>query len=149
MRDRWHKADWDGPEGVWKNPEKIWLLREEWLLGFDAEGDAYRRWHDIVEELQGEEEKEGKGINVVELDGKRGKAKFPNATPKLNLPAWKNSDTKESMTDIAPSSFQHAANGAQNATREPPAFPFYKFSVFFCREFPISASPASHKLNSG
>ncbi|KAK3500389.1 uncharacterized protein B0T23DRAFT_410149 [Neurospora hispaniola] len=37
---RWHKADWNGPEGVWKVPEKLWLLREEWLLGFDAEGDT-------------------------------------------------------------------------------------------------------------
>ncbi|EGZ75943.1 FAD/NAD(P)-binding domain-containing protein [Neurospora tetrasperma FGSC 2509] len=39
-RERWHKADWNGPEGVWKVPEKLWLLREEWLLGFDAEGDT-------------------------------------------------------------------------------------------------------------
>ncbi|KAJ4392475.1 hypothetical protein N0V85_007022 [Neurospora sp. IMI 360204] len=74
-RERWHKADWDGPEGAWKVPERIWLLREEWLLGFDAEGDAYRRWPGIAKELHGEE-KEGKGRNVVELDGNSGKAKL-------------------------------------------------------------------------
>ncbi|KAK3493641.1 hypothetical protein B0T13DRAFT_314387 [Neurospora crassa] len=68
-RERWHKADWDGPEGVWKVPEKLWLLREEWLLGFDAEGDTYKRWPDIVKELQRKDDG-GKGRNVVELDGK-------------------------------------------------------------------------------
>ena len=72
MRERWHKADWDGEEGVWKNPERIWLIREEWLLGFDAEGDVYRRWGEVVEEIRRKE----KGENVVELDGKSGKAKL-------------------------------------------------------------------------
>ncbi|KAK3352102.1 hypothetical protein B0H65DRAFT_419616 [Neurospora tetraspora] len=74
-REQWHKANWDGPDGVWNNPERIWLMREEWLLGFDAEGDAYGRWPSIVKELQ-DEEKEEKGRNVVELDGKSGKVKL-------------------------------------------------------------------------
>ncbi|CCC13367.1 hypothetical protein SMACR_06864 [Sordaria macrospora] len=72
MRERWHKADWDGPEGVWNCPERIWLLREGWLLGFDAERDVYRRWAEVVAEIQ----KKEKGENVVKLDGKSGKAKL-------------------------------------------------------------------------
>lgn len=72
MRERWHKANWDGPGGVWNNPERIWLMRDEWLLGFDAEGDAYGRWPEIVEAIQRGE----KGENVVELDDRSGKAKL-------------------------------------------------------------------------
>ena len=33
-RDRWHKADWDE---VRKNPQRMELQREEWILNFDAE----------------------------------------------------------------------------------------------------------------
>ncbi|KAK3388326.1 hypothetical protein B0T20DRAFT_365128 [Sordaria brevicollis] len=72
MRERWHKANWDGPDGVWNNPERIWLMREEWLLGFDSEADAYARWSEVVEEIR----KEEKGKNVVELDERSGKAKL-------------------------------------------------------------------------
>lgn len=72
-RERWHKADWDGPEGVWKVPEKLWLLREEWLLAFDAEGETYKRWPDVVKGLQKTDDGR-KGTNVVELDGKSERA---------------------------------------------------------------------------
>lgn len=48
-RERWHKADWDK---VWKKPEMIHLVREEWLLNFDAERDAYERYGQVVAELE-------------------------------------------------------------------------------------------------
>ncbi|KAK4224693.1 6-hydroxynicotinate 3-monooxygenase [Podospora fimiseda] len=51
-RNRWHKADWTQ---VWKTPEMIHLVREPWLLSFDAEKDAYERFWKVVEE--GEKEK--------------------------------------------------------------------------------------------
>ncbi|KAL2192159.1 FAD/NAD(P)-binding domain-containing protein [Thermothelomyces heterothallicus CBS 203.75] len=47
-RERWHKADWSR---VWENPELIHLVREEWLLNFDAEEDAYQRYPQVVAEL--------------------------------------------------------------------------------------------------
>ncbi|KAK3681285.1 hypothetical protein B0T22DRAFT_303494 [Podospora appendiculata] len=47
-RERWHKADWTK---VWKNPELIHLVREPWLLNFDAEKDAYDRYDEVVAEL--------------------------------------------------------------------------------------------------
>lgn len=50
-RERWHKADWNE---VWKDPKMIHLEREEWLLNFDAEGDAYQRYQGVVRELQDE-----------------------------------------------------------------------------------------------
>jgi len=50
-RERWHKADWNQ---VWKNPEMIHLVREPWLLNFDAEKDAYDRYEDVVAELHSE-----------------------------------------------------------------------------------------------
>ncbi len=49
MRERWHKADWGQ---VWKNPEMIHLIREPWLLNFDAERDAYERFESAVEEVE-------------------------------------------------------------------------------------------------
>ncbi|KAL1844181.1 hypothetical protein VTJ49DRAFT_3837 [Mycothermus thermophilus] len=48
-RERWHKADW---KKVWKNPELIHLVREPWLLNFDAERDAYERYPTVVAELE-------------------------------------------------------------------------------------------------
>ncbi|KAK4139982.1 6-hydroxynicotinate 3-monooxygenase [Dichotomopilus funicola] len=48
-RERWHKADW---EEVWKKPEMIHLVREEWLLNFDAEKDVYERYEGVVVELE-------------------------------------------------------------------------------------------------
>jgi 2-polyprenyl-6-methoxyphenol hydroxylase-like FAD-dependent oxidoreductase len=47
-RNRWHRADWDH---VWKHPEEIHLIREPWLLAFDAEADAYERFDEVVAEL--------------------------------------------------------------------------------------------------
>ncbi|AEO57156.1 hypothetical protein MYCTH_114691 [Thermothelomyces thermophilus ATCC 42464] len=47
-RERWHKADWSR---VWENPDLIHLVREEWLLNFDAEKDAYQRYPRVVAEL--------------------------------------------------------------------------------------------------
>ncbi|KAK4200895.1 hypothetical protein QBC40DRAFT_279067 [Triangularia verruculosa] len=52
MRERWHKADWNE---VWKKPEMIHLIRETWLLNFDAEKDAYTRFWAVLEELDKEE----------------------------------------------------------------------------------------------
>lgn len=49
MRERWHKADWSQ---VWKKPEMIHLIREPWLLNFDAERDAYERYEWAVEETE-------------------------------------------------------------------------------------------------
>ncbi|KAK3365517.1 hypothetical protein B0T24DRAFT_391928 [Lasiosphaeria ovina] len=48
-RERWHKADWSQ---VWKTPEMIHLVREPWLLNFDAEKDAYDRYADVVSALE-------------------------------------------------------------------------------------------------
>lgn len=48
-RDRWHKANWGE---IWKEPDAIHLVREGWLLGFDAETDCYERYGGIVELLK-------------------------------------------------------------------------------------------------
>jgi 2-polyprenyl-6-methoxyphenol hydroxylase-like FAD-dependent oxidoreductase len=48
-RERWHKADWDK---VWREPERIHLVREEWLLNFDAERDAYEKYGEVVAEME-------------------------------------------------------------------------------------------------
>ncbi len=45
MRNRWHKADWTQ---VWKDPTSIHIRREPWLLNFDAEKDAYKRYTEVV-----------------------------------------------------------------------------------------------------
>ncbi|KAK3346096.1 hypothetical protein B0T25DRAFT_268448 [Lasiosphaeria hispida] len=47
-REQWHKADWDA---IWKNPESMHLQREDWILGFDAEEDAYARYDEIRDSL--------------------------------------------------------------------------------------------------
>lgn len=47
-RERWHKADW---EEVRKDPTRLHLLREAWLLDFDAEAHAYEVFDDAVKEL--------------------------------------------------------------------------------------------------
>jgi len=49
-RNRWHKADW---AAVWADPESIHLVREEWLLNFDAEEDAYQRYDEVAASLDG------------------------------------------------------------------------------------------------
>lgn len=49
-REKWHKiADWDH---VFKHPEAIHLTREPWLLNFDAEADAYKRYGEVAAALK-------------------------------------------------------------------------------------------------
>ncbi|ORY18252.1 hypothetical protein BCR34DRAFT_554462 [Clohesyomyces aquaticus] len=48
-RERWHKANWDE---IRKTPEAIHLMREPWLLNFDAEEDAYGRYEEVVKSLE-------------------------------------------------------------------------------------------------
>jgi 2-polyprenyl-6-methoxyphenol hydroxylase-like FAD-dependent oxidoreductase len=49
-REKWHKiSSWDH---VFKNPEAIHLTREPWLLNFDAEADAYKRYKQVAVDLK-------------------------------------------------------------------------------------------------
>lgn len=48
VRDKWHKADWDA---IWKDPESLHLKREEWILNFDAEEDAYQQYAKVKASL--------------------------------------------------------------------------------------------------
>jgi 2-polyprenyl-6-methoxyphenol hydroxylase-like FAD-dependent oxidoreductase len=48
-REQWHKADWDA---IWRDPESMHLKREEWILNFDAEADAYASYDKVKEELE-------------------------------------------------------------------------------------------------
>ncbi|KAF3769322.1 monooxygenase [Cryphonectria parasitica EP155] len=48
-REMWHKADWDA---IWKDPSMLHLKREEWILRFDAEEDAYSRYDEVKASLQ-------------------------------------------------------------------------------------------------
>ena len=52
-RERWHHADWDA---MAKNPEKLHLVREQWLLGFDAETHAYNVYADTTASLTKKDE---------------------------------------------------------------------------------------------
>jgi len=54
-REQWHKADWDK---IWKDPKSIHLKREEWILNFDPEEDAYRSYDAVRDRLE-------KGENTV------------------------------------------------------------------------------------
>lgn len=47
-RDFWHNADWDA---IREQRELIHLPRYTWLLNFDAEADAYERYHEVVKGL--------------------------------------------------------------------------------------------------
>lgn len=49
-RESWHKADWDA---IAKDPMLLHLKREEWILNFDAEEDAYNRYEEIRSSLEG------------------------------------------------------------------------------------------------
>ena len=49
-RESWHKADWNK---IWKDPMLLHLKREEWILNFDAEEDAYKRYEEIRAGLKG------------------------------------------------------------------------------------------------
>ena len=51
-RDMWHKADWDA---IWKDPDSLQLKREEWVLNFDAEADAYAQYEAVKAGLDAEE----------------------------------------------------------------------------------------------
>lgn len=47
-RERWHKADW---EEFRKDPKRLHLLQEAWLLDFDAEAHVYEVFDDAIKEL--------------------------------------------------------------------------------------------------
>lgn len=47
-REGWHKADWDA---IRKEPTKLHLPREEWILNFDAEDDAYKSYEKVRSSL--------------------------------------------------------------------------------------------------
>ena len=53
-RDKWHKADF---EKIREDPEKLRLVREPWLLNFDAEAHAHEVWPAIFEELRKNDER--------------------------------------------------------------------------------------------
>jgi hypothetical protein len=58
-RDRWHKADFSTSQ---VDPDKMKLVRESWLLDFDAEQHAYEVWERTLAEMRAEEaEGRGKG----------------------------------------------------------------------------------------
>lgn len=40
-REKWHKADWDL---IWQDPTSLHLKREEWILKFDTEANAYSEY---------------------------------------------------------------------------------------------------------
>lgn len=48
-RDLWHNADWDA---IKERPELIHLPRHTWLLNFDAQADAYKRYDEVVDGLR-------------------------------------------------------------------------------------------------
>lgn len=48
-REQWHKADWDA---IWKDPQSLHLKREEWILNFDAEADAYASYAAVKAQLE-------------------------------------------------------------------------------------------------
>ncbi|MCJ1445402.1 MAG: hypothetical protein MMC23_005907 [Stictis urceolatum] len=48
-RDKWHKADF---AKIKEDPEKLKLVREPWLLNFDAEAHAYEVWEETLEVLR-------------------------------------------------------------------------------------------------
>lgn len=47
-RDRWHKVDWDA---VRQDPTLLHLKREPWILGFDAEENAYAEYDKVRDSL--------------------------------------------------------------------------------------------------
>src|SRR5579862_1995252 len=48
-RDRWHKADWDA---VKKDPSKVNIPREDWILKFDVEKYAEENYERVAEEVK-------------------------------------------------------------------------------------------------
>lgn len=49
-REQWHKADWDL---IWQDPTLLHLKREEWILRFDAEENAYSEYEKVRASLAG------------------------------------------------------------------------------------------------
>lgn len=49
-RESWHKADWNA---ISKDPTLLHLKREEWVLNFDAEEDAYKRYDEVKASIAG------------------------------------------------------------------------------------------------
>ncbi|RKU46423.1 hypothetical protein DL546_006206 [Coniochaeta pulveracea] len=47
-REMWHKADW---KAIWEDPTRLHLKREEWILNFDAEQDAYDSYDKVKASL--------------------------------------------------------------------------------------------------
>lgn len=47
-RDKWHKADWDL---IWQDPTLLHLKREEWILNFDVEENAYSEYENVRKSL--------------------------------------------------------------------------------------------------
>lgn len=58
-RERWHKADWDE---VRKDPTRLHLVREAWLLDFDAEEHAYKVVDQVIQDLSLEESQKSDGV---------------------------------------------------------------------------------------
>jgi len=48
-RDRWHKADWDA---VKKDPSKVQIPREDWILKFDVEKFTEENYERVAEEVR-------------------------------------------------------------------------------------------------
>lgn len=48
-RDKWHKTD---SEAAKKNPDKVALPREEWLLGHDAEKHAFEVYPAVAAQIE-------------------------------------------------------------------------------------------------
>lgn len=58
-REKWHKADWDA---IWRDPKSLHLKREEWILKFDAEEEAYKAYARVRDEL-GKKQEARNGLN--------------------------------------------------------------------------------------
>jgi 2-polyprenyl-6-methoxyphenol hydroxylase-like FAD-dependent oxidoreductase len=52
-RESWHKADW---VAIREDPTRLHLPREEWILNFDAEADAYESYARVRAGLAGQKE---------------------------------------------------------------------------------------------
>jgi hypothetical protein len=57
-RDRWHKADWDA---VKKDPSKVHIPREDWILNHDPAKYADENFERVAEEIR-------QGRTLTDLD---------------------------------------------------------------------------------
>lgn len=63
-REQWHKADWDR---IWEDPTLLHLKRQEWILRFDAEENAYSEYEKVRASLgSSAREKVSTGNELVE-----------------------------------------------------------------------------------